>query len=165
MNVVEQLLQNNRAYAQGFDKGELSSAPAKAVAVVACMDARLDIHKILGLREGDAHVIRNAGGIVSDDALRSLLISQRLLGTKAVVVIQHTDCGMLTMREEELRREVEEETGEPLPFRLQAFGDLERETVEAVARIRSARFLPHRDAVRGFIYDVATGALREVLPE
>ena len=165
MDIVEQLLQNNQAYSQRFDQAELASAPAKAVAVVACMDARLDIHKILGLQEGDAHVIRNAGGLVTDDALRSLLISQRLLGTRAVVVIQHTDCGMLTMREEEVRREVEEETGEPLPFPLLGFADLERETATAVTRIRSAGFLPHTDAVRGFIYDVATGSLQEVPPE
>lgn len=162
MDAIEELLGNNRGYAQAFDKGALGSRPSKRVAVLACMDARLDIHKILGLQEGDAHVIRNAGGVASEDALRSLLISQRLLGTEAVAVIHHTDCGMLTVREDEVRREVERETGEPLPFSLQAFSDLERETALAIRRIEEAPFLPHRGAVRGFIYDVKTGALREV---
>ena len=126
------------------------------------MDARMDIHRILGVQEGDVHVIRNAGGVASDDALRSLLISQRLLGTEAVMVIQHTGCGMLTLQEDEVTTQVEQETGQPLPFRLQAFGDLEQETLAAVERIRSAPFIPHRDQVRGFIYDVETGQLREV---
>ena len=162
MDPIEELLQNNRTYAAGFDKGHLASPPARGIAVLACMDARMDVHRILGVQEGDVHVIRNAGGIASDDALRSLLISQRLLGTKAVIVIQHTACGMLTLAEDEVTEEVERETGESLPFRLHAFGELEQETAAAVKAIRSARFLPHRDDVRGFIYDVQTGHLREV---
>lgn len=162
MDTIEELLENNRRYVRLLDKNGLPSSPQKGVAVVACMDSRLDIHKIIGLDEGDAHVIRNAGGVASDDVLRSLLISQRLLGTHAVLVIHHTDCGMLTLREEEVRREVEEETGEPLPFWLHAFSELEQETTRAITRIREASYLPHRDAVRGFIYDVETGLLREV---
>ena len=162
MDVIEELLENNRRYVRQFDKGALSSSPQKRVAVLTCMDARLDVHKILGLHEGDAHVIRNAGGIASEDALRSLVISQRLLGTDAVVVIHHTDCGMLTLPEDEMRREVEEETGQPLPFGLHAFSDLQQETISAIMRIREAPFLPHRDPVRGFIYNVETGLLREV---
>lgn len=162
MSIIDQLLENNRVYADGFEKGDLPALPARSVAVLACMDARLDIHKILGLAEGDAHVIRNAGGIASDDALRSLLISQRLLETRAVVVIQHTDCGMLTLPEDEVRRQIETETGERLPFPLHAFSDLQQETRRALTRIRATSFLPHRDDVRGFIYDVATGSLREV---
>ena len=162
MDAIEQLLQKNRAYATGFDKGDLASPPVKAVAVLACMDARMDIHRILGVQEGDIHVIRNAGGIASDDALRSLLISQRLLGTKGVLVIQHTGCGMLTLPADEVTDQVERETGEGLPFRLQAFGELEKETAAAVQTIRSAAFLPHRDDVRGFVYDVKTGLLQEV---
>lgn len=162
MSLVDKLLENNRAYAQAFDKGDLASPPTKHVAVLACMDARLDVYKILGLTEGDAHVIRNAGGIASEDALRSLLISQRLLGTRAVVVIQHTDCGMLTLSEDEVQSQIETETGERLPFRLHAFSDLEQETRRAMTRIKAASFLPHRDEVRGFIYDVGAGSLREV---
>lgn len=162
MGNIEELLQNNRTYASSFDKGDLPSPPAKRVAVVACMDARMDIHRILGVQEGDVHVMRNAGGVASDDALRSLLISQRLLGTESVMVIQHTGCGMLALREDEVVEQVERETGQPLPFRLHAFGDLQDETAHAVERIRSAPFLPHRDDVRGFIYDVQSGELREV---
>lgn len=164
MSLIDRLLENNRTYADGFDKADLPAGPARGVAVVACMDARMDIHKILGLAEGDAHVIRNAGGIATDDALRSLLISQRLLGTRAVVVIQHTECGMLTVSEDEVQRQIETETGERLPFRLHAFSDLERETRRTLTRIKTASFLPHRDEVRGFIYDVGMGTLREVPP-
>ena len=163
MNLIEELLQNNRSYARDFAGAELGAPPAKGLAVLACMDARVDVHKILGLQEGDAHVIRNAGGVASEDALRSLLISQRLLGTHTVVVIQHTGCGMLKLPEDEVRRQVEEETGEPLPFPLQAFTDLEGATRQAVERIKSAPFLPHREVVYGFVYDVATGALKEVV--
>lgn len=162
MDAIEELLQNNRKYAAGFDKKQLGSPPAKGIAVVACMDARMDIHRILGVQEGDVHVIRNAGGVASDDALRSLLISQRLLGTEVVMVIQHTGCGMLALQEDEVAAEVERETGQPLPFRLHAFGELEQETLAAVERIESSSFLPHRDHVRGFVYDVETGQLREV---
>jgi len=162
MEIIDELLENNRAYAGGFEKRDLPSTPARSVAILACMDARLDIHKILGLNEGDAHVIRNAGGVASDDALRSLVISQRLLGTASIVLIHHTDCGMLSLPEEDVQEEIERETGRRLPFSLQAFSDLEREAVRALRRIRDAAFLPHRDDVRGFIYDVRTGALEEV---
>ena len=162
MDPIDELLQNNRTYASGFDKGDLLSPPGKQVAVLACMDARMDIHRILGLQEGDAHVVRNAGGVASDDALRSLLISQRLLGTTAVMVVLHTDCGMLTVREDEVRREVEAEIGQALPFALHGFANLEGQVKETVNRIKTAAFLPHRDAVRGFVYDVETGSLQEV---
>lgn len=162
MGILDGFLDNNRAYAETFDQGSLPAAPATGVAVLTCMDARIDIHKIMGLSEGDVHIIRNAGGVASDDALRSILISQRLLGTRAVALVHHTDCGMLKFEEEEVRTQIEQEVGEPLPFRLEAFSDLEQETRKAVLRIREAPFLSRTEEVRGFIYDVATGLLREV---
>jgi carbonic anhydrase len=138
--------------------------PARKVAVVACMDARLDLFGILGLRPGDAHLIRNAGGVATDDVIRSLAISQRKLGTREVVLVHHTDCGMLTFTEDEFRRELLDETGIKPAWVAEAFTDLDADVRSSIARIRSSPFLPHRDAVRGFVYEVETGSLREVPP-
>jgi carbonic anhydrase len=132
------------------------------VAVVACMDARLDVHKILGLEEGDAHVIRNAGGVITDDEIRSLTISQRLLGTREIILIHHTDCGMLTFSDDELKAQIHEEVGMKPHFSMESFSDLEEDVRQSVARIQASPFVPHKESVRGFIYEVETGRLREV---
>src|SRR5437870_7656288 len=154
MSVTDDLVRNNDAYAQSFKKGDLPLPPAKRLAVVACMDARIDVHKVLGLQEGDAHVIRNAGGAVTDDAIRSLAISQRLLGTKEIVLIHHTDCGMLTFQDDEVKSKIEKETGIKPQFALEAFSDLERDVEQSIARIKASPFIPDKTNVRGFIYDV-----------
>ena len=162
MSVTDDLVRNNQSYSGSFKKGDLPLPPAKHVAVVACMDARLVVHKILGLQEGDAHVIRNAGGAVTDDAIRSLAISQRLLGTKEIVLIHHTDCGMLTFHDDDLKRKIEEETGIRPAFALEAFGDLDKDVKQSIARIKASPFIPNKSSIRGFIYDVRTGRLNEV---
>ena len=162
MSLTEELLQNNAAYAESFEKGDLPLPPARGVAVVACMDARLDVHKILGLEEGDAHVIRNAGGVITDDEVRSLTISQRLLGTHEVILIHHTDCGMLTFSDDELKAQIHEEVGMKPHFSMESFLDLEEDVRQSVARIQTSPFIPHKESVRGFIYEVETGRLREV---
>jgi carbonic anhydrase len=162
MSVTEELLHNNAAYAESFEKGDLPLPPARGVAVVACMDARLDVHKILGLEEGDAHVIRNAGGVITDDEIRSLTISQRLLGTREIILIHHTDCGMLTFSEEEFKAQIHEEVGMKPHFSMESFSDLEEDVRQSMARIQASAFIPHNDSVRGFIYEVETGRLREV---
>ena len=162
MSVTDDLLRNNEAYAESFEKGDLPLPPAKGVAVVACMDARLDVHKILGLDEGDAHVIRNAGGVITDDEIRSLAISQRLLGTREIILIHHTDCGMLTFTDDELRQQIHEEVGMKPHFSMESFSDLEEDVRQSMARIQASPFVPHKDAVRGFVYEVETGRMREV---
>jgi carbonic anhydrase len=162
MTTTEQLLQNANAYAEGFDKGDLPLPPGKRVAVLACMDARLNPYGILGLTEGDAHVIRNAGGVVSDDAIRSLAISQNLLGTAEIILIHHTDCGMLTFNDDEFAEKLEQETGERPDWRAHSFSDVEEDVREGVERIKSSPFIPRTDRVRGFVYEVETGGLREV---
>ena len=164
MTVTDEALNNNARYAENFEKGGLPLPPGCKLAVVACMDARLDVHRILGLEEGDAHVIRNAGGVVSDDAIRSLVISQRLLGTREIVLIHHTDCGMLTFRDDDVKDAIEAETGLRPAFALEAFGDLELDVRQSISRIQANPFIPHKDQVRGFIYDCATGRLNEVTP-
>ncbi len=164
MSVTDDLLRNNEEYARGFDKGDLPLPPATGVAVVACMDARLDVHGMLGLELGDAHVIRNAGGVITDDEIRSLAISQRLLGTREIVLIHHTDCGMLTFSDDEVADQIEADTGVRPPFVLESFGDLEGNVRESIERIKTNPFIPHKDAVRGFVYEVETGRLREVPP-
>ena len=161
MSVTDELLQANETYAQEFS-GPLPMPPSRHVAVLACMDARLDVSRVLGLAEGDAHVIRNAGGVVTEDAIRSLAISQRLLGTTEVVLIHHTDCGMLTFGDDEFRRGIEADTGIRPPWAAEAFGDPEADVRQSLARIAANPFLPRRDAVCGFVFDVATGRLREV---
>ena len=162
MTITDELLENNQTYAASFDKGDLPLPPAKGVAVVACMDARIDVHRILGLEEGDAHVIRNAGGVVTDDAIRSLLISERLLGTEEVILIHHTDCGMLTFSDDEVRGQVQQDVGIRPPFSLEAFPDLDADVRQSIARIRVSPFVPRKGSVRGFVYEVETGRLREV---
>ena len=161
-NATDNLLDNNAAYVSDFDKGDLPLPPARKLAVLACMDARLDPAKVLGLEEGDAHVIRNAGGVVSDDALRSLAISQNLLGTDEIILIHHTDCGMLTFHDEDVKAQIEADTGIRPPFALEAFGDLDADVRQSIARIKTSPFIPVKDSVRGFVYEVETGALREV---
>jgi carbonic anhydrase len=162
MSATDDLLANNEAYASSFDQGGKPLPPAKKTAVVACMDARLNVHGLLGLEVGDAHVIRNAGGVVSDDAIRSLAISQRLLGTEEIVLIHHTDCGMLTFTDDEFKRSIQDETGIKPEWAAEAFPDLDEDVRQSIARIKASRFIPKTDAVRGFVYDVETGRLREV---
>ena len=162
MTVIDELLENTTAYADGFEKGTLPLPPAKRVAIVACMDARLNPYGLLGLSEGDAHVIRNAGGVVTDDEIRSLAISQRLLATEEIMLIHHTDCGMLTFRDDEFRREVQNDTGIKPEWAAEAFDDLEEDVRQSIARIKASPFIPKKDNVRGFIYEVETGVLREV---
>ncbi len=162
MVATDELLERNDAYAQGFDQSDVPMPPSQQVAVVACMDARLDVYRLLGLQLGEAHVIRNAGGVVTDDVLRSLLISQRLLGTREVVLIHHTDCGMLTFRDDEVKGQVLAETGIRPPFALEAFDDADADVRQSIARIQASALLPHTGAVRGFVYEVETGRLREV---
>jgi carbonic anhydrase len=162
MSTTDSLLRNNENYARSFAKGDLPMPPAKRIAVLACMDARLDVHKILGLEEGDAHVIRNAGGVATDDAIRSLVISQRLLGTNEIVLIHHTDCGMLTFKDDEVKAKIESEVGIRPAFALEAFDDPESDVKQSLARIQASPFIPNKSSVRGFVYDVRTGRLNEV---
>ena len=159
---TDNLLDNNAGYVSAFDKGDLPLPPTRKLAVLACMDARLDPVKVLGLDEGDAHVIRNAGGVVSDDALRSLAISQNLLGTEEIILIHHTDCGMLTFTDDEFAAKLEDETGQRPDWRAHAFDDLEQNVRDSIDLIRSSPFVPRTDKVRGFVYEVETGRLREV---
>lgn len=162
MSITDELLANASRYAEGFSAGDLPLPPARGVAVVACMDARLNPYGLLGLREGDAHVIRNAGGVVTLDVLRSLAISQRLLGTREIVLIHHTDCGMLTFSDDEFRAGIEHETGIRPPWAAEAFTDPAADVRQSIRRIQADPFVPHRDRVRGFVYDVASGRLKEV---
>ena len=162
MSVTDDLLRNNESYAKSFDKGGLAMPPARRLAVLACMDARLDVHRILGLKEGDAHVIRNAGGVATDDAIRSLVISQRLLGTNEIVLLHHTDCGMLTFKDDDVKHQIEAEVGIRPSFALEAFPDLEKDVRQSIARIEASPFIPHKSNIRGFVYDVKTGRLSEV---
>lgn len=161
MTESDELLSHNRPYAADFDKGDLPMPPATHVAVVACMDARLNVYAILGLREGDAHVIRNAGGVITEDAIRSLTISQRLLGTTEIILIHHTDCGMLTFTDDEVKAQIYADTGIRPPFSLEAFPDVDDDVRQSVARIQASPFVPHKN-VRGFVYEVEKGTLREV---
>jgi carbonic anhydrase len=162
MTVTDDLLRNNAEFAKSFDNGDLPMPPGKSLAVVACMDARLNVYALLGLREGQAHVIRNAGGVVSDDVLRSLVISQRLLGTREVILIHHTDCGMLTFTDDQVKADIEADVGLRPHFALEAFADLERDIRQSIARIKASPFVPNKDSIRGFVFDVRSGALQEV---
>ena len=162
MAVIDKLLENNARYAGSFDKGALPLPPGLNLAVVACMDARIDVHGLLGIAEGDAHVIRNAGGVITDDAIRSLTISQRLLGTTSIMLIHHTDCGMLTFRDDDVKDAITADTGIRPAFALEAFGDLSEDVRQSIARIQASPFIPNKDDVRGFVYDCATGKLNEV---
>jgi carbonic anhydrase len=161
MSRTDEYLENNQRYAASFG-GELPLPPAAGVAVVACMDARLNVYGILGLKEGEAHVIRNAGGVVTDDEIRSLTISQRLLGTSEIILIHHTDCGMLTFTDDGFKAAIEKETGIKPPWSAEAFSDLDEDVRQSIKRIKASPFIPHTDSVRGFVFDVATGKLREV---
>lgn len=162
MTATEQFLENNEEYASNFSKAGTPLPPAKKAAVVACMDARIETGRLLGLEEGDAHVIRNAGGVVTDDVQRSLVISQRLLGTEEIILIHHTDCGMLTFHDDEVKAQIEEDTGIRPPFALEAFSNLEDDIRQSINRIHANPFLPNKDKIRGFVYDVETGRLNEV---
>jgi carbonic anhydrase len=162
VSVTDELLANNARYAETFG-GQLPLPPAKGVAVVACMDARLDVYRILGLNEGEAHVIRNAGGVVTDDEIRSLAISQRLLGTKEIILIHHTDCGMLTFTDDQFKKSIQDDTGIKPAWSAEAFPNLEEDVRQSIARIKASPFVPNKDSVHGFVFDVATGKLNEVV--
>ena len=164
MSVIDEVLKANEEYARNFKQGQLPMPPARKLAVVACMDARLVVSRILGLKEGDAHVIRNAGGIADEDAVRSLIISHHLLGTQEFMFIHHTDCGMLTFKDHELHAKLREQSGTAAlaPARFYAFSDLEQDVREQIEKVRSHPWVPQRIPIRGFIYDVKTGKLAEV---
>src|SRR5690349_474331 len=162
MSTTDEFVQSAQKYAAQFDKGGLAMPPARHVAVVACMDARINPYGLLGLQEGDAHVIRNAGGVVTDDVIRSLTISQRLLGTREIVLIHHTDCGMLTFSDDQVKAQIEADTGIRPPFALEAFPDADADVRQSIARLTASPFLVHTDQVRGFVYDVKSGRLNEV---
>ena len=162
MSSTDALVANAEQYAASFSKGDLPLPPALHVLVVACMDARLNPYGLLGLQEGDAHVLRNAGGVVTDDEIRSLAISQRLLGTEEIVLIHHTDCGMLTFTDDDFKRSVQEDVGIKPEWAVEAFPDLDEDVRQSIARIKASPFIPRKDSVRGFVYDVHTGDLREV---
>ena len=162
MSVTDELLANNAAYAATFT-GPLPLPPAKHIAVVACMDARLNVYGILGLAEGESHVIRNAGGVVTDDEIRSLAISQRLLGTREIILIHHTDCGMLTFTDDQFKADIQAETAIKPAWSAESFPDLDADVRQSIARIKASPFIPHTDQVRGFVFDVATGKLNEVV--
>jgi carbonic anhydrase len=162
MSITDDLLTNATRYAEAFDHGHLPLPPAKGVAIVACMDARLNVYGLLGLNEGDAHVIRNAGGVITDDEIRSLAISQRLLGTEEIILIHHTDCGMLTFKDDDFRHQIQQDTGIKPEWAAEAFDDLEEDVRQSIARIKASPFVPNKDHVRGFVYDVESGRLNEV---
>jgi carbonic anhydrase len=163
MSNTDDLLANAQSYEASYARAGLPLPPARKLAIVACMDARLDPYAILGLTEGDAHVIRNAGGVVTDDGIRSLAISQRLLGTEEIILIHHTDCGMLTFTDDEFKRSIQEDTGIKPQWAVEAFPDLEEDVRQSIARVKASPFIPWKDAVRGFVYEVETGHLREVI--
>ena len=162
MSTIDELVENAKTYAEDFDKSDLPLPPARRIAIVACMDARLNVYGLLGLQEGEAHVIRNAGGVITDDEIRSLAISQRLLGTEEVMLIHHTDCGMLTFDDDEFRRTVQEQTGIKPEWAAETFADVEEDVRQSIRRIEASPFIPKKDRVRGFVYEVESGRLREV---
>ena len=162
MTVTDELLRNKAEFARSFSNGDLPMPPGKHLAVVACMDARVNVYALLGLHEGEAHVIRNAGGVVTEDVIRSLAISQWLLGTREIILIHHTDCGMLTFSDDQVKADIEADTGLRPHFALEAFSDLERDIRQSIARIKASPFVANKDSVRGFIFDVTTGRLQEV---
>jgi carbonic anhydrase len=162
MSVADEYLKNNEAYAETYT-GLPSGRPSRQVAIVACMDARLDVARLLGMGDGEAHVMRNAGGAVTDDMIRSLAISQRLLGTTEIILIHHTDCGMQKTSEDKLKGAIEAETGIRPPWAVEAFADAASDVRQSVARLKASPFIPHKDAIRGLVFDVVTGRLDEVL--
>src|SRR3984885_15327435 len=161
MSSTDELLANNGGYANSFDKGDLPLPPGRKVAVLACMDARLNPYGLLGLAEGDSHVIRNAGGVITEDEIRSLAISQRLLGTEEIILIHHTDCGMLTFTDDEFKLSIQDEVGIKPPWAAESFSDLDADVRQSIARIKASPFVPKKDSIRGFVFDVATGRLNE----
>ncbi len=161
MSAVDDYANNNEQYALTHTAG-VPARPSKHIAVVACMDARMSVAPVLGMRDGEAHVLRNAGGVVTDDVVRSLAISQRLLGTREIMLIHHTDCGMQRTTEDEFKRAVEAETGIRPPWAVESFGDAEQDVRQSIARLMASPFIPHKDAIRGFVFDVDTGKLNEV---
>jgi carbonic anhydrase len=163
MTVIDELVESNRAYAAGFDKGGLSSTPVRRVALLVCMDCRLDPARMLGLEEGDAHVIRNAGGVVTEDAIRSLVVSQRLLGTNEIMLIHHTGCGMLGLSDDDLKTRLEAETGVRPSFSFEGFDDIEGDVRASIARVKASPFIPETSLVRGFVYEVESGRVREIV--
>jgi len=161
MTVTDEYLANNARYAESFS-GPLPMPPSNHIAIVACMDARLNVYGLLGLGYGEAHVIRNAGGVITDDEIRSLAISQRLLGTREIMLIHHTDCGMLTFTDDAFKKSIQDETGIKPAWSAESFGDLDEDVRQSIARIKASPFVPHKDSIRGFVFDVATGRLNEV---
>ncbi len=164
MSVTDEVLKSNETYARNFNLGHLPMPPARKLAIVACMDARLTVEQFLGLKTGEAHIIRNAGGIVTEDALRSLILSHHLLGTEEIIIINHTDCGMLTFKDEKLRAQLEEKTGTAtsIPAHFHAFGNLEENVRQQIQQVKSHPWIPKHIPVRGFVYDVKSGRLHEV---
>jgi carbonic anhydrase len=162
VSTIDELIENAKTYAEDFDKTDLPLPPARRIAIVACMDARLNVYGLLGLHEGEAHVIRNAGGVITDDEIRSLAISQRLLGTEEVMLIHHTDCGMLTFNDDDFRRAVQDQTGIKPEWSAEAFEDVEEDVRQSIRRIEASPFIPKKDRVRGFVYEVESGRLHEV---
>ena len=162
MDVIDELLENNRAFADSLPAKHLDVRPSRRLAIVTCMDSRLDVFAALGLNDGEAHVLRNAGGVITDDVIRSLAVSQRRLGTREVMLIHHTDCGMQKITDDGFRAELQEDTGVAPAFAIESFGDVDADVSQSILRVRRSPFLPHRDQVRGFVYDVDTHGLREV---
>jgi carbonic anhydrase len=162
MSTIDELLQGNEEFAAGLAERHLDVRPSRKLAIVTCMDSRLDVFAALGLGHGEAHVLRNAGGVITDDVIRSLAISQRLLGTREVMLIHHTDCGMEKLSDDGFRAELQEETGVAPSFAIESFGDVEADVRQSILRVQRSAFLPHRDSVRGFVYDVDSHRLREV---
>jgi carbonic anhydrase len=165
MDTIDQLLENNQAFAAGLSEHHLDVEPRRRLAVVACMDSRLDVFAALGLEQGEAHVLRNAGGVITDDVIRSLAISQRRLGTREVMLVHHTDCGMQKVTDDGFRLELMETTGVAPAFAIESFTDLDADVAQSILRVRRSPFVPHRDVVRGFVYDVDSHRLREVKVE
>jgi carbonic anhydrase len=162
MDTIDQLLANNRSFADGLAERHLSVEPSRRLAIVTCMDSRLDVFAALGLGDGEAHVLRNAGGVITDDVIRSLAISQRRLGTREVMLIHHTNCGMQTITDDGFRMELQETTGVAPAFAIESFTDVDEDVRQSIRRVVTSPFIPHRDSVRGFVYDVDTHRLREI---
>jgi carbonic anhydrase len=162
-STIDELLENNRTFAGSLPAGHLDVRPSRGLAVVTCMDSRLDVFAALGLGDGEAHVLRNAGGVITDDVIRSLAVSQRRLGTREVMLIHHTDCGMQTLSDDGFRAELQQATGVAPAWAIESFTDVDADVRQSILRVRRSPFLPHRERVRGFVYDVDTHRLREVL--
>jgi carbonic anhydrase len=162
MDTIDELLANNGAFADSLAAEHLDVRPRRKLAIVTCMDSRLDVFAALGLKDGEAHILRNAGGVITDDVIRSLAVSQRRLGTREVMLIHHTDCGMLTLTDDGFRSELQEETGVAPAFAIESFSDVDADVRQSILRVRRSAFVPHRDVVRGFVYDVDSHRLREV---